>query len=368
MALKDIPRTYSRYGLSPRVFEQELVKAPKPWAILVTSIMTYWYPGVIDAITLAKKLHPDVPVIVGGNYIRLCHDHALKYSRADCVMTASDPSSLLDILNDYGIPTPGTLPDSNTPYPAFDMLSRIDYICLLTSIGCPYRCRYCASHYLDPEISHRHTGEVLDEILYWHKNYGVHDFAFYDDALLVDSVNHLAILLEDLVRLQLDIRFHTPNALHVKELTADIARLMHRAGFCTIRLGLETSNPLLHRDLDNKVDKGDFEAAVNNLLKAGFTNNQIGAYVLIGLPGQSINSVIETIDFVGKTGALPFLSEYSPIPHTALWKKAIRHSSYDLAAEPLFHNNCLLPCWDAGQRRAIPGLKKMVLEIRERYR
>jgi radical SAM superfamily enzyme YgiQ (UPF0313 family) len=153
----------------------------------------------------------------------------------------------------------------------------------------------------------------------------------------------------------------------VREITEDIAKLMHRTGFQTIRLGLETSDFSLHRDLGNKIAEGDFERAVHALLKAGFTNNQIGAYILIGLPGQSTASVVETIDFVAKTGAVPFLSEYSPIPHTDLWKEAVSHSEYDLCSEPLFHNNTLLPCWDDSQKHELSGLKKCVLEIRQRY-
>jgi radical SAM superfamily enzyme YgiQ (UPF0313 family) len=330
--------------------------------------MTYWYPGVKEAISLAKEIHPGVPVILGGIYARLCNDHALQNSGADHVTNDCHLNSLLKVLSDYGIATTATLPDSNRiPYPAFDLLSQIEYVCLLTSQGCPYRCRYCASNFLNPDIIQRDPGELLDEIIFWHKNFDVRDFAFYDDALLMASGTHLGVLLEHIARLHVRVRFHTPNALHVREITEDIAKLMHRTGFQTIRLGLETSDFSLHRDLGNKIAEGDFERAVHALLKAGFTNNQIGAYILIGLPGQSTASVVETIDFVAKTGAIPFLSEYSPIPHTDLWKEAVSHSEHDLCSEPLFHNNTLLPCWDDSQKNGLSGLKKRVLEIRQRY-
>jgi radical SAM superfamily enzyme YgiQ (UPF0313 family) len=143
---------------------------------------------------------------------------------------------------------------------------------------------------------------------------------------------------------------------------------MHRAGFCTVRLGLETSDFSLHRDLDNKLREGDFEQAVNNLLEAGFAPNQIGAYILMGLPGQSVDSVFQTIEFVSQAGATPYLSEYSPIPHTSLWNQATEHSRFDIAEEPLFHNNTLLPCWDESRRKELSHLKKRVVEIRRQYR
>jgi radical SAM superfamily enzyme YgiQ (UPF0313 family) len=367
--LKNIQRPYSRYGISLDLFQEELAKIRNPKAILVTSLMTYWYPGVKEVIGLSKKIHPNVPVILGGIYAGLCHNHAVLNSGADLVVNNHNLDSILGLLDRYGISTPGPSPGPDrTPKPAFDLLSRIEYICILTSTGCPYRCRYCASHFLNPDLIRRDPGEVLEEILHWHRNFNVRDFAFYDDALLVSFDTHLAPLLEELARLELDLRFHTPNALHIKEITPDIASLMHQTGFRTIRLGLETSDFSLHRDLDNKVTEGDFERAVDSLLKAGFAKNQIGAYVLMGLPGQSVDSVFESIDFVGRAGATPYLSDYSPIPHTPMWEKAVNHSRYDLAEEPLFHNNTLLPCWDDSRIKELPRLKKLVLEIRRKYR
>ncbi len=369
LPLQDIPRPYSRYGLLPEVFEQELRKIRNPSAILITSLMTYWYPGVRKAVSLAKRAHPGVPVILGGIYARLCRDHALISSGADSVVSGHGATSLLAVLDENGIHVPATLPDADRlTYPAFDLLTRIDYVCVMTSSGCPYRCQYCASHFLHPNLIRREPDEVLEEIIFWHKEFAVKDFAFYDDALLVESGNHAGLLLEDLARLDLNLRFHTPNALHVREITGEIARLMYRTGFQTIRLGLETSDISLHGDLDNKLSKGDFERAIYNLIKAGFDIKNIGAYVLIGLPGQTVDSVIETINFVGANGAVPYLSEYSPIPHTPIWEKALASSKYDLASEPLFHNNTLLPCWDESKKRDLPMVKRLVSQIRDRYR
>ncbi len=366
--LKEIPRPYSIYGISRRVFEEELRAIEAPAAILVTSLMTYWYPGVIEAIALAKKNHPGVPVIMGGIYARLCTDHAARHSGADHVVTLTDPVYLVGVLGEHDITIPEPPLDSAPrPLPAFDLLRKIEYVCLLTSTGCPFRCPYCASHFLNPKMTRRDPAEVLDEILYWHRDFGVRDFAFYDDALLVSSDTHLAILLEEIKRLGLDLRFHTPNALHVREVTPEMAILMRRSGFHTIRLGLETSDFSLHRSLGNKVGEGDFERAVSNLQKAGFTRKEIGTYILIGLPGQTMDSVMTTVDFVDRVGATPYLSEYSPIPHTPLWERAAGDSRYDLT-EPLFHNNILLPCWSEGQIAQVPGLRKRVREIRDRNR
>jgi radical SAM superfamily enzyme YgiQ (UPF0313 family) len=370
--LDHIKRAYNRYGISTQAFIGELEKINAPSAILVTSLMTYWYPGVVQAIHLARKIHPDVPVILGGIYARLCTDHAGQFSGADYISTETslpDMDPIINIFNKLNINIPGTHPkETSFPYPAFDLLDRFDYVCILTSTGCPYRCQYCASSYLYPRFSRRDPMEIIEEIKYWSMEYGIHDFAFYDDALLVDSKRHAMPIMEGIKKSGLNIRFHTPNALHVKEISQEMAELLKASGVLTIRLGLETSDIDRHNNLDKKVSEGDFEKAVKHLAKAGFKKEDMGAYVLMGLPGQSVKSVEETIKFVGAVGAVPYLAEYSPIPHTTLWDKSLKSSSYDLANEPLFQNNTLLPCWDENKRQKVPALRHMVRAIKEKCR
>ena len=370
--LANIQRAYSRYGITPHVFAKELEQVKNPAAILVTSLMTYWYPGVFEAIRLAKAIHPAVPVVLGGIYASLCTEHARTFSQADVVITSTNqfwPSALHTFLreniSDFSIEKKA---EPFVPYPAFDLLTRIDYVCLLGSCGCPFRCTYCASHYLNPQHLKRQPNELFEEVLYWHKEYGIRDFTFYDDALLVDAESHIGLFLEEVVRNNLNVRFHCPNGLHVTYIDQEIANLLYEAGFRSIRLGLETSDTALHKRLGKKFSEGEFEQAAAYLKRAGFTTDQIGSYILIGLPGQTDDQVAETIEYVGRIGTLPYLSEYSPIPHTELWKEAVAVSHLDLDSDPLFHNNSIMPCWDGDVFKRVSGLKRLAQNIREEAR
>jgi hypothetical protein len=370
--LSNIPRAYSRYGVAPHVFKKELQQVRNPAAILVTSLMTYWYPGVFEAIRLAKAIHPNVPVVLGGIYASLCSDHARTFSQADLVITSTNrfwpvalDTFLRENISDFSIEKKA---EPFVPYPAFDLLTRIDYICLLGSSGCPFRCTYCASHYLNPQYLKRQPKQLFEEVLFWHREYNITDFAFYDDALLRDAEDHICLFLEEVVRNNLNVRFHCPNGLHIAYLNREIAVLLYKAGFNLIKLGLETTDIELHERLGKKFSEGQFEEAVEHLKKAGFTKNQIGAYILLGLPGQTYDQVVKTIRFAGKTACMPYLSEYSPIPHTELWKEAVAASRFDLAAEPLFHNNTLIPCWDGDVFKRVSRLKRLAQDIREKTR
>jgi hypothetical protein len=110
---------------------------------------------------------------------------------------------------------------------------------------------------------------------------------------------------------------------------------------------LETTNQVTQIETGGKVDNSSFQMAVNHLKKAGYSGEEIGVYIMVGLPGQRIEEPEGSIVFVKETGARPLPVEYSPIPHTPLFEKAKQMSPYDLENEPLFHNNSILPCqWE----------------------
>ena len=96
------------------------------------------------------------------------------------------------------------------------------------------------------------------------------------------------------------------------------------------------------------MDNREFQGAVRNLRKAGYAGEEIGVYLMAGLPGQRVEEVEESIALVQESGAKPLLVEYSPIPGTPLFEKAKKMSPFDLENEPLFHNNSLFSCRWAG--------------------
>ena len=141
----------------------------------------------------------------------------------------------------------------------------------------------------------RNPESIVEEIRYWYEKYSVEDFVFYDDAFLVDAESHAVPMLEEIINAKFKIRFHTPNAVHIREISKKTAGLMFQAGFKTLRLGLETATFENREEIDQKVTAAEFKRAITCLKDAGFNNNLIGAYLLTGLPGQKIESIEENI-------------------------------------------------------------------------
>jgi pyruvate-formate lyase-activating enzyme len=368
-SLRNIPRRYGRYGITQEVFNQRLRQAPRPDAVLVTSMMTYWYPGVARVIELVRGYDTHIPILLGGNMVTLCPQTASALG-ADLCLPGEGERSVLQILQGitgqpirYG-PDPDNL--DSLPYPAFDLQRKADFVLLQTSRGCPFRCVYCASGLLYPKFCRRSAASVVREIEHSLLRYGTSHFVFYDDALCHEAADYLIPILRAVEAKRMKVYFHTPNALHAREITQELAELFYRTGFRTLRLGFETSNPLRQKLTGGKVTNEQFQQAVLNLRKAGFSRPQIGVYILTGLPGQSIHEVEESVDFVFQNGAYPVLTEFSPIPGTHLWPYCLENSPFDLSSDPLLHNNSILPC--QGPELSWEDYRQLKLKIRAKLR
>lgn len=343
-------RKYRRFGISPRMLRDELLRKHPPDAVFVTSMMTYWYPGVFESIRSVREVFPGAPVILGGVYASLCTSHAVSHSGADFVLPGGCEAVPSFLEKTFGFP-PLCIPNANDPdtfpYPAFDLLSRLEQVPILSSHGCRFRCTYCASHLLRKKFLVRDPARTADEIEFWRRKFGVREFSFYDDGFLAEAESSAIPLLREIIRRKLDCFFHTPNGLHARWLTAEAASLMFRAGFQTVRLGFETSDSERQAATGGKVRSEELREAIARLRESGFREMDIGVYILCGLPGQEFAEIKESLEFVRSCGGRPYLTEFSPIPGTAIWKDCIAASSLDIEREPLFHNNTLLPCRDA---------------------
>jgi len=344
--LQSVPRRYGRYGIPYFLVQKEVNTFTTPDVIFVTSGMTYWYPGVLEMISLLKQRFPKVPVILGGIYASLFPEHARKKSGADEVICGAGEQACLRIADEItGNPSDAHRyrEMADLPGPAYDLYPRMDSVALLTSHGCPYRCPFCASRILSGEYRRRQPSRVMEEIEWLHNVQDVRHFAFYDDALLYRKDEHLVPILEEIVARNMGVCFHTPNGIQPREMDDRLARLMHESGFKTIRLSYESKSRERQERMGLKVRDDDLIRAVGFLKEAGFDSRQLGSYVLMGLPGQDAGEVLESMVFVLSLGIQVNLASFSPIPGTPCWQEAVASGLLDADADPLLTNNSIYP-------------------------
>ncbi len=368
--LKHVPRHFCRYGIPVSLFRKLVLDGRKPDIVLVSCVMTYWYHGAFNVISQIHELLSGTPVILGGIYAKLCEEHARNNSCADVVFTDFSPSNIIDIVESVG----GSKSDGPVtsdsfdewPEPLWALYSTLKTAMVLTARGCPMNCTVCASKILFNGYERRNPVDAAKSIINLYER-GVEDIAFCDDALLIDTENHAVQLFEKLARAKTPVRLHSPNGLHIREITPAIARLMKRAGMVTIRLSLETASEKRTKDFSGKVSHEEFRRAVKSLYKAGYTANELGTYILIGLPGQTLEEVHDTIKFVLDNGVKVRPALFSPVPHTVEFERAVKSGMIQRDDDPVLQNNTLrtVDFWEGGQE-GYREFNKMVMEGNEK--
>ncbi len=321
----------------------------RPDAVLATSLMTYWRTGLHETIELVRKVFPGVPIILGGISASIDPSNAMNSCMVDALIEGPGEFQVDRVLGELlNVAQQHPFEKHIDFQPALDLIRDVKFIPLLTSRGCPYRCHYCASKIVAPFFVQRPVSEVVKDTQNSLDLYRCKDIAIYDDAFLVNAKHHALKIMEPFASDNPELRWHCPNGLHARAIDAEVAIAFKRTGFRTIRIGLESSSDGFNKSTGGKTDRKIFEKAVNCLREAGFTQEDIGAYLLAGLPNQTCAQIEEDVKFVLDCGAHPKLAEYSPIPGTLMWDEAVRKSAYPIKEETLFQNCTLLPAASAG--------------------
>jgi len=313
--LAGVPRRFYRFGRAREEF-LSLLAARQFDVVMVQTVMTYWYLGVREVIEDVRRMQPGAKIILGGVYATLCPDHALSLG-PDQVVKGLD-------LEPLGLPLSDGLP-------LWDSID-VEVGVLKLTEGCPFRCTYCSVPLVYPSFVARPVDICVEELRHL-VSLGARHVAFYDDALLFKADHILLPFLEAVLRENLRVSFHTPNALNARFITPELARLMVRAGFKTFFLGFESSDYIWQRKTGGKVYSEEFAGAVRALREAGAVS--ITAYIIAGHPDSDGQHLEASIRFAAAQGARVMLSEFAPIPGTPDGEAC---RAYPVLDEPLNHN------------------------------
>jgi hypothetical protein len=343
---KDIPRYYQRFGLPRKLFQAWLIEQKSIDFVLIESGMTYWYLGIEEVIEDIRNIHPKAKIVLGSIYATLCYEHA-KELGVDLVIKGKELKPLSSFL---GIPL------NIQAIPLWEKYSKLKTAAIKITDGCPYSCTYCASKILSPKFAMLNLERKLDELRLL-ISLGVKDIAFYDDALLYAAQDILVPFLNEVLKRKYKVNFHTPNALHLKYLTPELAQLMVAAGFKTFCFGIENLSLDWHSKTGGKLKKTNLVSVVENLKRLGISSRNIVAYLIFGHPNYPLTELEKTITLLKKLNIKIFLSEYSPIPGTKDGDSCKGLVDLD---NPLTHNKTAFTIWNLGYTK-VSEIKKSII-------
>ncbi len=344
-------RPYFRYGLSKKSFYDFISKKNFDY-VFITSMMTYWYEGIEEVVKTIREVNRSTKIILGGVYAKLLPEHA-KTLDVDFVFT-NDVDKIYDFLiNNTSI----DVKKSYSMYdliPAYDFYKKLDSAAILTQLGCPYRCKYCAVSILNDKFSTLPFENVLEQLDLLAKM-EINDVTFYDDSLLFRKEKHFLPLFKKIVDKRYTFRFNFSNGLHVRYIDDSVIDIFKRLNIGMISLSVESISSRLLEETGNKNTLQETKKAIDLLLKNGFDGRNIFCYILLGLPYEDKEDVMKTMEFLRKKRVRIVLNEFSPVPKTVYFQKY-----KDIIKDPLFTNKTLFTSLYRYSQNQIQEIKNVV--------
>jgi radical SAM superfamily enzyme YgiQ (UPF0313 family) len=189
---------------------------------------------------------------------------------------------------------------------------------VITSRGCPYTCRFCASgvngsravRFRDPE-------SVVDEMDLLVRRYGVREIQFLDDNLTLKK-SHAMAVAEAILRRGLRVAISIPNGVRLDRLDRDVVTALESAGCYSLTVGIDSGSPRVLAAMDRAITVEKMLEGLE-VIKRHTRIRTTGNFIL-GLPGETSEDLRKTIDFAC---AAPldraYFGYYLPLPGSELF-------------------------------------------------
>jgi len=159
---------------------------------------------------------------------------------------------------------------------------------VVTSLGCPYNCRFCVAGSI-PYRS-RNVDNVMDELRLL-KKLGIREIMFNDPTFTVSS-RRVIELCQKMTAARLGFSWYANG--HAASLTEDMVAAMAEAGCHSLMIGVESGSDALLERYAKGVSRQKILSAFALCRRHRIRSL---AYFIIGLPGETARTALETIRF-----------------------------------------------------------------------
>lgn len=184
---------------------------------------------------------------------------------------------------------------------------------IVTSRGCMHQCSFC---YRQMYGYRKHSPEyIIRHIRLLKENFGINGF-FFMDELFNGDMNWVMELCDAIEKNNLSIAYRTSGG-RVDKVSEEMLQRMYNTGCFNINYGQESgSNKIL-----KEYRKG---TSREENIKTTLLTRKCGIYstvqLVIGSPGETKETIMETIDFLKEVGVHSYSLNYLiPLPESPIW-------------------------------------------------
>ncbi len=213
------------------------------------------------------------------------------------------------------------------PYPARDLLDLDRYrirkkraTVIITSRGCPHGCAYCSTHLIMGDSFRTRTPEaIVGEMVGCRERFGIQTFDIEDDNFTFgqERAKRLMTLLIENFGEQ-GVELTAMNGVSFASLDGELLKLMNQAGFHTLNLSFVSAVSSTRKKMGRPEAERGFDAVLEETAKVGLN---VIAYAIFGMPGQTVEEMVETLIYLMGKKVLIGPSVYYPTPGTDLFRR-----------------------------------------------
>ena len=342
----------------------------EPMVAGITAMATTIQSALLSA-QVAKKACSNATVVLGGPHATFMDEQILNEEKAvDIIVRGEGEQTILDVAQTLANSKSLSMVDGITfrsngqiirtpdrqfiqhlddlPKPSYEHFSLEKYrvfgkriMPVISSRGCPLQCSFCvSSRMFGRAFRARSPEKVVDEIEWLINKHDADALTFYDDTLTFDKKRIYSICDEIANR-----KIHRPwdCQTRVDQVSRELLAKMHKAGCQQVFFGVESGCQQILDAVNKKTSIIQNEKAIKMAKNEGLF---VTISVIIGYPGETRDTLIQTLDFVKKVKPDDaYLCVATPYPGTELrklvekngWKMSLDWSLYDTIT-PVFEN------------------------------
>ena len=314
---------------------------------------TYMFPDTLEWIRYLKN-NLNIPVVIGGYNLRVYPRESVSFSEIDFgvlehayytipalfkELVKENPNfdnvpGLVYKKNKKVIVTPHfqKIDFNKFPNPARHLLSnelyaefpteRKNFTVMVTSLGCPYNCRFCEAG--NTNYNARSPEIVINEIEECYYKYNIREIDFFDYEFTCDRERVLKIC--NLIK-ERNINISWACRSRVDTVDKVLLEKMKEAGCSRIYFGIESGV----QEILDKVGKGVTVKQISNIIDiCGDLKIKTLGFFLIGAPGDTKEIIKKTVKFaMGLNLEYVQFSKCLAKPLTSLWEDLISKTGVD---------------------------------------
>ncbi|OGS37633.1 MAG: hypothetical protein A2293_16545 [Elusimicrobia bacterium RIFOXYB2_FULL_49_7] len=296
----------------------------KGCSFFIVETATNSLPYDIKFLKSIKAIFPEVIIACVGQHAAVGENDLTPF--CNFVLPYEYDQKVLNIAN--GFPPGDDIVDINhIPWPFRDpklILSYQEGFCthfpnatVTISRGCPYACSFCQ----EPTVYYNKSGrrirnpiDVVDEWQYLISHFNLKEL-YIDDATFNADEDYLNAILDEYERRNMRIFL---SAMGDARISNKLLERLSRNGFTGLKIGVESIHPHILKGINKSWLKiNDIERVVT---KCRELNIFIHGTFILGLPGDNVDTIRQTIDYALKTNfSFIQFSPFIPLPGTKIY-------------------------------------------------